>query len=102
MTRSSVVPSWRSVTVRRSALRSPRTFCFTPRAPRTVTVKVLVVELLARSTAVHVTAVVPIGNVLPDAGAQLCVTPGQLSDDVTTYVTAAPCSSVNSVVIGGG
>jgi hypothetical protein len=38
---------------------------------RTVTVKVAVAVLLRVSSAVQVTVVVPRGNVLPDAGAQL-------------------------------
>src|SRR5437867_2548875 len=86
----------------RRACSSLRTFSFTPSAPRTVTLKNFVVELLARSTAVQVTVVVPIGKVLPDAGAQLCATPGQLSAEVTTKLTAAPFSSANSATIGEG
>ena len=38
---------------------------------RTVTVKLAVAELPAASAAVHVTVVVPIGKVVPDAGAQV-------------------------------
>src|SRR5438874_4776363 len=91
-----------SVSVARSAVMPASTSCFVPRAPRTVTVKLRVVELPARSSAVHVTVVTPIENVLPDAGAHECVTPGQLSDDVTTYDTGAPASLANSTTIGGG
>jgi len=38
-----------------------------------------VAVLLDPSVAVHVTVVVPTGNIVPDGGLQLTVTPGQLS-----------------------
>lgn len=54
----------------------------------TDTVKVHVAVLLDVSVAVHVTVVVPIANVDPDAGAQFAVAPGQLSVGVgVVYVT---------------
>ena len=45
----------------------------------TVTVKLQELMLAEASRAVHVTVVVPTGNDDPDGGAQLAVTPGQLS-----------------------
>ena len=45
----------------------------------TVTVKEQLAVLPEASVAVQVTAVVPFGNVEPDGGEQLVVTPGQLS-----------------------
>ena len=42
-----------------------------PLAEQTVTVKLHELEFPAPSTAVQVTVVVPIGNVLPDGGVQL-------------------------------
>jgi hypothetical protein len=56
----------------------------------TVTVKVQDPVFAAASVAVHVTVVVPIGNDDPDAGTQLTVAPGQLSEAVgTVYVAVA-------------
>ena len=48
----------------------------------TVTVNVQVPVFAAASVAVHVTVVTPTGNDEPDAGTQLTVAPGQLSDAV--------------------
>jgi hypothetical protein len=45
----------------------------------TVTVNVQVAVFPDESVAVHVTGVAPFGNVEPDGGVQLVVTPGQLS-----------------------
>ena len=45
----------------------------------TVTEKVHVPVFAAASVAVHVTVVVPTGNVEPDAGTHAIVAPGQLS-----------------------
>ena len=50
----------------------------------TVIVKVHAPVFDAASVAVHVTVVVPTGNDDPDAGTQLTVAPGQLSDAVGT------------------
>jgi hypothetical protein len=60
-------------------------------APNTVTVKEQVAVLPPASVAVHVTDVVPAGNVEPDAGEQEVVNPGQPSDAVGAgKVTTAP------------
>ena len=48
----------------------------------TVTVKEHIPMLLDASFAVQVTVVVPTGKRLPDAGAQVTVAPGQLSEAV--------------------
>ena len=48
----------------------------------TVIVNVHVPVFADASVAVHVTVVVPTGKVEPDAGMQLTVAPGQLSDVV--------------------
>jgi hypothetical protein len=48
----------------------------------TVTVNEQVAVLPLASVAVTVTVVVPTGNVLPEAGLPLVVTPGQLSEAV--------------------
>ena len=48
----------------------------------TVTEKLHVPVFAAASVAVHVTVVVPTGTVEPEAGTQLTVAPGQLSDAV--------------------
>ena len=48
----------------------------------TVTLNVEVAVLPAASVAVQVTSVVPTGNMLPEAGLQTTLTPGQLSDTV--------------------
>ena len=48
----------------------------------TVIVNVHVPVFADASVAVHVTVVVPTGNDEPDAGTQLTVAPGQLSDAV--------------------
>ena len=56
----------------------------------TVIVNVHVPVFAAASVAVHVTVVTPTGKDEPDAGRQLTVAPGQLSDAVgTVYVTVA-------------
>ena len=55
-----------------------------------VTVNVHVAVFAAASVAVHVTVVMPTGNVEPDAGTHATVTPGQLSEPVgVVYVTTA-------------
>ena len=54
-----------------------------------VTVKVHDAVLVEASVAVHVTVVVPFGNVEPVGGTQTTVTPGQLSVAVAVYVTFA-------------
>jgi hypothetical protein len=51
-------------------------------ALKTLTVKVQLAVLPEVSVAVHVTVVVPAGNVEPDGGLQTVVTPGQLSEAV--------------------
>src|SRR6185436_6945729 len=48
-------------------------------APLTCTVKLHTSRLLDASVAVQPTVVVPIGNVEPEGGIQLMLTPGQLS-----------------------
>ena len=55
----------------------------------TVTVKEQVAVNPAASVAVDVTVVVPFGNVDPDAGLLITVTPGQLSEADTAKLTAA-------------
>jgi hypothetical protein len=59
---------------------------------RTVTVKVLVAVFPEWSVAVHVTVVVPIGNVEPDAGEQVTGTAPSMSSVAVGvgYVTTAP------------
>ena len=66
----------------------------------TVTSKVSEIELPAASVAVHVTLVVPTGNVEPDAGTQATVgnTP-ELSLAVTTKVTTTVPSGRASLTI---
>src|SRR5215475_10390820 len=65
------------------------------------------------SVAVQVTVVVPTGNIEPDAGVQLVVTPGQLSlavgaayvavtAVVTGHVTAATAVTLAGQLIDGG
>ena len=55
------------------------------------------------SLAVHVTVVVPTGNVEPDAGTHAIVAPGQLSVAVAVYVTAAEhWPAAFGTVIGAG
>ena len=49
-------------------------------ALKAVSVKLQVAVLPAVSVAVQVTVVVPIGKIVPDAGEQTTVTPGQLSE----------------------
>ena len=53
----------------------------------TVTLKLHVAVLPDASVAVQVTGVVPLGNDEPEAGAQLVVTPGQVSDAEAENVT---------------
>ena len=53
----------------------------------TVTLKLHDAVLPDVSVAVHVTEVVPFGKVDPEGGAQLLVTPGQLSVAVAEKVT---------------
>src|SRR5436190_2540719 len=53
---------------------------------RTITEKAQEVMLPLASRAVHVTRLVPCGNVLPDGGTHVRVTPGQLSETVGLYV----------------
>jgi hypothetical protein len=66
-------------------------------------VNVQVAVLPATSLAVEVTVVVPNGKVLPDAGTELIVTPGQLSLAAGANVTTAPhCPAVLPVVILAG
>ena len=55
----------------------------------TVTVKLQLDVLPFASVAVQVTVVVPNENVLPDAGEQAKVTPGQLSVAVAVWLTTA-------------
>ena len=47
-----------------------------------VTVKVHVAMFPDPSVALHVTVVIPIGNIEPDGGTHDAVTPGQLSENV--------------------
>jgi hypothetical protein len=58
-------------------------------ASLTVTVNWQLAVLCDASVAVHVTVVVPFGNVEPDGGTQLDVTPGQLSFAVGEKLTTA-------------
>ena|SRR5262249_41962770 len=51
-------------------------------ALKTLTLKLQLAVLPEVSVAVHVTVVVPAGNVEPDGGTQAVVTPGQLSEAV--------------------
>ena len=55
----------------------------------TVTVNWQLAVLFDASVAVHVTVVVPFGNVEPDDGLQFTVTPGQLSVAVAEKLTTA-------------
>lgn len=55
------------------------------------------------SVAVEVTVVVPLGKKLPDAGTDVTVTPGQLSETVGANVTVAPhCPGLLPTVILAG
>jgi len=69
----------------------------------TVTVNEAVPVLPAASLAVHVTVVIPIANVEPEAGVQVgpLVTP-MLSVAVTAYVTTAPEELVDCTVMFDG
>ena len=58
-------------------------------ASNTLTVKLQVAVLPAKSVAVHVTVVVPGGNGVPDGGLQTVTTPGQLSEAVGAGKLAA-------------
>jgi hypothetical protein len=65
----------------------------------TVTVKPQLVDWLPEaSVAVQVTAVVPTGNAVPDAGVQEVVTPGQLSLAVGEKVTMAEQTPTPAIV----
>src|SRR6266513_1221939 len=71
-------------------------------APTTVTRNVLLARLPAASLAVTVTIVAPIAKVLPDRGALVVDTPGQLSvAPGRVYVTAAPAGLVAYTVTSG-
>jgi hypothetical protein len=69
---------------------APVAHCWTPPGQvieggswsRTITLNVQALVLPAASVAVHRTALVPFGNVEPDAGVQLVVAFGQLSETV--------------------
>src|SRR5205814_560127 len=70
---------------------------------RTVTVNVAEALLPAASCAAHATLVIPIANVVPDAGAHTVASlPSTLSVAVAANVTAAPFGPVASAVIGPG
>ena len=70
----------------------------------TVTVKVHVPVFIAASVAVHVTVVVPMANVEPDAGTHATVAPGQLSAavGVVKVTTAEHCPAPAGVVMFAG
>jgi hypothetical protein len=69
----------------------------------TVTTKESEPVLLWESVAVQVTVVVPSGNVLPDAGAQLgAMLPSTMSLAEAEYVTTAPPGPVAAVVMLAG
>ena len=69
----------------------------------TVTLKQQREEFPAPSVAVQQTGVVPIGNVLPEAGLQaIDGVASHVSDAVTEYVTVAPSGLVQSVAMSGG
>jgi hypothetical protein len=70
---------------------------------RTVTVKVPADALPALSAAVQETAVVPMANVLPEAGKQTTgTTPSIASSDDAAKVTVAPLAPVASAVTSAG
>jgi hypothetical protein len=70
---------------------------------RTVTVKVSLPVLPCASVAEHVSVVAPIGNVAPEAGAQVGVSgPSTLSVAVAVKLTAAPAAEVASAVMFAG
>src|SRR2546422_698410 len=64
----------------------------------TVTVKLHVAVFVEVSVAVQVTVLVPLANVEPLAGAQLLVTPGQLSEAVGTAHVTLDATQVPAVV----
>lgn len=69
----------------------------------TVTVKLCAALLPALSVAVHVTVVVPSGNVAPDAGVQFGVTaPSTASVAVTVYDITVPAGPTADAVNGPG
>ena len=70
----------------------------------TVTLKAQVLVLPAASVAVHVTIVSPSGNIEPEGGAQLAVTPGQLSVAIgagkLTFTLFAPAAASATTFAG--
>src|SRR5437763_1062679 len=93
----------RRLTLPRSAINSLSTSCRTPRGPSTVMLKEQLAVLPSASVALTATVVVPMGNVLPEAGVLVRATaPAQLSVAVGANVTSAPVGFVNSTVIGAG
>src|SRR4030095_8008374 len=68
----------------------------------TVNEQVAVLCGVAVSVAVHVTVVVPIEKIEPEAGPQTTVTPAQLSFAVAANVATAPAGQVGSIVMLAG
>jgi xanthine/CO dehydrogenase XdhC/CoxF family maturation factor len=70
----------------------------------TVTLKAQVLVLPAASVAVQVTIVSPSGNTEPEGGAQLAVTPGQLSVVIgagkLTFTLFAPAAALATIFAG--
>lgn len=67
---------------------------------RTVTVNVAVAEFPLASVAAHVTVVVAIGNMVPDAGVHASVGAGSTTSVAeTANETTAPCGDVAPTVI---
>src|SRR2546422_989019 len=70
---------------------------------RTVTVKLAEFEFPEESVAVHMTVVVPRGNVEPDAGLHVgVIVPSTSSVAVAVSVTTAPLGPVASTTMGCG
>jgi hypothetical protein len=79
-------------------------FWMTACGVRTVTVKLQLAVLagVAVSVAVHVTLVVPIGKIEPEAGLQTTDSTPQLSLAVAAKVATAPVGQVGSLVMFAG
>lgn len=69
----------------------------------TVTMKLPFVVLLCKSVAEQLTVVIPMANIVPDAGAQIAATdPSTISDEVAENVAIAPRAPVASRLMFAG
>src|ERR1017187_6379173 len=67
---------------------------------QTTTSNVQLPALAEASVAVQLTGVVPGGKVLPEAGVQVLVTPGQLSVALNVQVTGVALGALETIVAG--